>query len=118
MPALPSGNVKQKSLNRLCLLSFGGFVETPQRRIPASLVKRIPKERNFYIPLKWYCQHLLDPSFLQLDDSATYSDRDRLRSVAGAQLFHDVLDMYLYSLFRDEKPFCDVAIPVATGDMT
>src|SRR5258708_37069477 len=106
MPALPSGNVKEKSLNRLCLLIFGGFFETPQPRIPAALVKRIPKERNFFIPQKWYWQRLLAPSSLQLDDSAPYGDRDRLRSIAGAQLFHDVLDMYLYSLFRNEKPLC------------
>src|ERR1700722_7088635 len=55
---------------------------------------------------------------LELDNAAANRDRNRLRTVACAQFFHDVLDVNLYGLFGDEKPVRDVAIPVASGDMT
>ena len=42
----------------------------------------------------------------------------RLRAVAGAQFFHDVLDVNFYGFFGDVELFRDVAIPVASGDMT
>jgi len=36
---------------------------------------------------------------LQLDNAAAYTDRNRLRTIARAQLFHDVLDVNFHCLF-------------------
>ena len=40
--------------------------------------------------------------FLELDDPAADADRHSLRAIAGPQLFHNVLDVDLHRLFRDE----------------
>jgi hypothetical protein len=55
--------------------------------------------------------------YLQLDNSPTNRYRNSLRPVAGTQLLHNVLDMNFDCLFRDEQSFCDVPVPVSTGDV-
>jgi len=49
----------------------------------------------------------------QLDDAATHRNGHRLGPVAGAQLFHDVLDVHLDGFLGDQQPLADV--PVATS---
>jgi len=55
---------------------------------------------------------------LNLNDPAPHRNRHRLSPVAGAKLFHDVLDMHFDCLFRDEEPPGNILVPVATRDMT
>jgi hypothetical protein len=47
---------------------------------------------------------------LEMYDPASNSDSDGLGAIAGAEFFHDVLDMSLHRFFRDEKERCDVAV--------
>jgi hypothetical protein len=55
---------------------------------------------------------------LQLDDPAAHSDGDRLSAIAGAELLHDVLDVYLYCLFRNEEFVGNVPVSVSVRDLT
>src|SRR5688572_29059310 len=53
---------------------------------------------------------------LQLDDAAPHADGDGVGAVAGPQFLHDVLDVDLDRLFRDEELLGDVAVPVPARD--
>src|SRR5262249_12275915 len=57
-----------------------------EHRVTAAIAKRIPKARNLFIPLSWYRFRSDRRRRLQLDDSAAYRDRNRLRAITGAQL--------------------------------
>ncbi len=52
----------------------------------------------------------------QLNDSATQADRNRLGAITSAQLLHDVLDVNLDRLLRDEEFLRNVPIPVPADD--
>jgi hypothetical protein len=52
---------------------------------------------------------------LELDDAAAHADSDCLGSVRSAELLHDVFDVDLYGLFRDEQFFSNVSITVSVG---
>src|SRR5215831_8548876 len=52
------------------------------------------------------------PQRLQLDDPAPDRDRHRLRPVVRPELVHDVLDVHLHRLLRDEEPVRDVFVAV------
>ena len=54
---------------------------------------------------------------LQLNDAAAEADRHRLRAIVGAEFAHDVLDVDLDGLLRDEQPRGDIPIPVARCDL-
>src|SRR5258705_3288828 len=55
---------------------------------------------------------------LELDNTPADANGYRLGAVTGAELFHDVLDVYFHRLFGDEKLVGDIAIAVAAGDLT
>src|ERR1700685_1468505 len=55
---------------------------------------------------------------LELDDPAAHSDSNRLGAIAGPRLFHNMLVVALYRLFRDEKFVGDIPVAVAPGDIT
>src|ERR1035441_4527008 len=50
-------------------------------------------------------------------DSATNSDGNCFGAIAGSKLLHDVLDMALDGLFRDEQLCPDIAIPVSSCNL-
>src|SRR5213592_1605058 len=50
---------------------------------------------------------------LQLNDAAADGDRHRLRAIVGVEFVHDVLDMDLDGLVRDEQLRGDIPVPVA-----
>src|SRR5271170_7628912 len=52
-----------------------------------------------------------------MNNSALHRDGNRLGSVAGPKLFHDVFDVDLDRLFGDEEPFTNVAVTVAATDL-
>lgn len=52
-----------------------------------------------------------------MNNSALYRDGNRLGSVAGPKLFHDVFDVDLDRFFRDKEPFSNVAVTVAATDL-
>ena len=54
---------------------------------------------------------------LEVNNAAADGDGDGLGAVAGAQLFHDVLDVNFDGLFGDEKFFTDVAVTIPLGDL-
>ena len=54
---------------------------------------------------------------LKLNDSSSHRDGNCLRTIAGPEFFHDVLDVDFDSLFGNEKPFCDIAVPVSSRDV-
>ena len=55
--------------------------------------------------------------FLELDDSAPHANCNCLGAVAGAEFFHDVLDVDLDGFFGDKKLFSNVSIAVSTCNM-
>lgn len=55
---------------------------------------------------------------LQLNDAAADSDGNCLRSIGRAQFFHYVFDVHFHGFFRDEKLFSNIAIPVASRDLS
>ena len=58
----------------------------------------------------------MDEDFgLELNNPPAHSNGDRLRSIAGAELFHDVLDVYLHSLFGDEELVRDISVTISAG---
>src|SRR5262249_23733366 len=54
---------------------------------------------------------------LQPDDAAAQGDGHRLRAVASPELLHNVLDVDLHCLFRDDEVAGDVAVPIAVGNL-
>src|ERR1700733_884133 len=48
---------------------------------------------------------------------ASYSDRDSLGTIIGAELLHNVLNMSLYCFLRDEKARRDVAVSTSSGEL-
>jgi hypothetical protein len=119
MPARPFGKVKEKSLCSPCLLRLPPRSENaPDCRVTAAIVKRIPQARNLLLPLSWYCVGSVGTLGLsQLDDAATQGYGDCLRAVAGSEFLHDVLDVDLDGLFRDEEPLRNVPVAVPAGDV-
>ena len=103
-------------MKRVCAarasLVFAGVSGTPRRQGNGCAPRRIPKARNLLIPLSWYRRGSDVRRRSQLDDAAAQRDGDRLRAVAGPELLHDVLDVNLDGLFRDEEAFRDVAVTV------
>src|SRR5215218_119482 len=78
-------------------------------QISFCLTKRYKKHKNAFCAL---CAFL----WLKLNDSTAHTDRDRLRTIGSAELFHDVFDVDLDSFFRDEEFFRNVSIAIAFGD--
>jgi len=74
--------------------------------------------RNLFIPRKWSGHGAGGWCFSKLDDAAADNYRHRLRAITGAQLFHDVFDVNLDGLLRNEEAFGDVPIPVPAGDVS
>jgi len=64
----------------------------------------------------WVCVRGL--RFLQFDDPASHTDRDSLRAITCPQLLHDVPDVYLDGLFRNEELFGNVPIPISASDVS
>jgi hypothetical protein len=56
-------------------------------------------------------------STLYLYDAPAYSDGDSLGAISGSKLLHDVLDVPLNGLLRDEQFYRDVAISVPARDL-
>src|SRR5580698_7241124 len=54
---------------------------------------------------------------LEMDNAAADGNRNGLGAVAGSQLGHDVLDVYLDGPFRNEEFIGDVPVTVAFGDL-
>src|SRR5215469_893059 len=54
---------------------------------------------------------------LELDNAAANADGDRLGSVASAEFFHDVFDMYFDCLFCDTKLISNIAVSIPAGDL-
>ena len=54
---------------------------------------------------------------LQVDDSPTQADGNRLGPVTGAQFIHDVFDMDLDRFLGDEELLRDVPIAVSPGNL-
>ncbi len=50
-------------------------------------------------------------------ESASNSDSDCLGAITCTELLHDVLNMSLHCLLRDEKERCDVAVSISCGDL-
>ena len=77
----------------------------------------------YFLPLKWLlaipavCARLRESALLQLNNPATGGDGHRLRAMCRSKFFHDVLDMNLDRLLRDEEFLGDVPVPIPTGDM-
>jgi hypothetical protein len=55
--------------------------------------------------------------FSKLNNSPADGDRNCLRAIVGAQLLHNVFDVNLDGLLRDEESLCDAAITIPAGDM-
>src|SRR5258708_18809590 len=55
---------------------------------------------------------------LEMDNAAADCDGDGLSAVAGAQLFHNVLDVDFDGFFGDEELAADVAVAIAFGDLS
>src|SRR5712691_9636720 len=53
----------------------------------------------------------------ELDNSAPHGDRHGLSAISRAELFDDVFDVNLDSLFGDEKAFGNVLVTIAAGDV-
>ena len=60
---------------------------------------------------------LLPTEASQLDNSTAYPNRDRLRAITCPQLLHDVPDVDLDGLFRNEELFGNVPIPISASDV-
>src|SRR5580692_1860813 len=54
---------------------------------------------------------------LELNNPPAHSDGDCLRAIAGAELFHDVFDMHLYSLFSNEQLVRDIPVTISAGNL-
>jgi hypothetical protein len=54
---------------------------------------------------------------LQFDDATPGGDCYRLRAIVGAEFVHDMPDMGLDGLLRDEQPRTDIPIPTARCDL-
>src|SRR5436853_2382534 len=116
-PGFPPGNVEKNSLCRPHLLALRRPSSTASVcRVMAANEKRIPRNRHLFIPLLWPGRGCGGLRSSQLDDAAAYGNGHRLRAITGPQLLHDVLDMHLDGLFRDEELFGNVPISVAAGD--
>jgi len=50
---------------------------------------------------------------LQIDNSPSHRDGDRLRAIICAEFLHDVLHVNFHGFHSDEEPFGDVLIPIA-----
>ena len=57
--------------------------------------KANPQGSAFFNTTIVVCSLVSRLGFSQLDDSAAYGDRNRLRAIAGSEFFHDVLDVHL-----------------------
>ena len=55
--------------------------------------------------------------FSELDNSPADRNGNCLRAVVSAQLLHDVFDVNLDGLLRDEESLRDVAIAIPASDM-
>ena len=96
MPGQPPGNVEY-SLCKPCLLRLGSIGQ-PRRKTNNCHRKRNPKARNLVVTLSKYSP-VQGVRFSQMDDATAHRDGHGLRSVAGPQLLHNVLDMDLDRLF-------------------
>ena len=115
-PGLPPGNVEYS----LCSANLpGAHKETGQlkvrgyaRRLKSHIAESFCTTFEVLV-LCFACR--ID--FLELDDSATHGNRDCLCAVAGAEFFHDVLDVDLDGFFGDKKLVGNISIAVATCNM-
>jgi hypothetical protein len=53
----------------------------------------------------------------QSDKSTARRDSERVGSVTGPQFLHDLLQVALHRVFRNEQPLPDIAIPISTRDV-
>src|SRR5437868_10860904 len=117
-PGFPPGNVEKNSYCRPYLLDLRrSSSSAPVCRVTVATEKRIPRNRHLFIPLLWSGRGSGGLRRSQLDDAATYGNGYRLRAITGPQLLHDVFDMNLDGLFRDEELFGNVAISIPAGDV-
>src|SRR5216683_1099618 len=115
-PGLPPGNVEYS----LCSANLpGAHKETGQlkvrgyaRRLKSHIAESFCTTFEVLV-LCFACR--ID--FLELDDSAMHGNRDCLCTVAGAEFFHDVLDVDLDGFFGDKKLVGNISIAVATCNM-
>src|SRR5580693_6062683 len=56
-------------------------------------------------------------SGLELNNPPAHSDGDCLRAITGTELFHDVFDMHLHSLFGDEELVRDIPVTISAGNL-
>ena len=97
--------------------------ETTRTRVPVDGLARICRILNFRILLKWYflvsreAERGTRGLCLQVDDATADGDRDRLGTIAGAQLLHNMLDVNLDRAFGDEETVGDVAVAIALRNM-
>ena len=59
----------------------------------------------------------LESDALKADDPAADADRHRVRAIVRAELLHQMLDVHLHGLFRDEQPIADGPIAVTSGNL-
>src|SRR5580692_2690154 len=117
MPLAPEATIGASSPNCLPSETGGRFnadaCGSPVIRpcLPVSLLMF----RSFHLPRRCLAGPRVSES--ELNDAAADGDRDRLRAVAGAELFHDVFDVNLNGFLGNEEPFRNVAIPVSSGDL-
>src|SRR5438128_3633698 len=54
----------------------------------------------------------------ELNNAASHSDGDRLGPIVRPQFRHNMLDVCLHRLFRDEEPFCDITVAISASELT